>query len=331
MKLPSKKILIFLAIAIVILILVFTFTRGKKNSVSLVQNTQNNKILNEIQKMTLVLAGKDSDNDGLKDWEESLWKTDPNLSDTDGDGTTDGKEVLQGRNPMKPGPNDKLEEFNPATATSTKKFKDITETDKFSQEFFARYMELKQNGDINEQDQADLISLFAEKNYSLMPNKIYTEKDLKILDDESPSALHSYGNSVVKIITENTPKKTDNELLILEKALKSNNPEEVKKYDIIIKSYKKMISGLLGVFVPISEDAVEIHISLLNSISSIISNIEAMKKVFDDPILATSNITSFINNSNAFLTSWFGLQVYFKNENIIFNKDEYGYVFMRGI
>jgi len=51
---------------------------------------------------------KDSDNDGLKDWEEALWKTDPQNPDTDGDGTPDGKEVAEGRNPAIPGPDDYL-------------------------------------------------------------------------------------------------------------------------------------------------------------------------------------------------------------------------------
>jgi len=56
-------------------------------------------------------AQLDSDNDGLKDWEEKLWGTDPNNPDTDGDGVKDGEELKQGRDPLKPGPDDKLAQF----------------------------------------------------------------------------------------------------------------------------------------------------------------------------------------------------------------------------
>src|SRR3990167_5885058 len=49
---------------------------------------------------------QDSDNDGLKDWEEALWKTDAHNPDTDGDGTTDNHEILAKRDPRKPGPDD---------------------------------------------------------------------------------------------------------------------------------------------------------------------------------------------------------------------------------
>jgi len=51
---------------------------------------------------------KDSDNDGLKDWEEELCHTNPYNPDTDGDGYLDGEEVDSGRNPLVKAPGDKL-------------------------------------------------------------------------------------------------------------------------------------------------------------------------------------------------------------------------------
>ena len=51
---------------------------------------------------------QDSDNDGLKDWEEELYKTDLHNPDTDGDGYLDGEEVNSGHNPLIKAPGDKL-------------------------------------------------------------------------------------------------------------------------------------------------------------------------------------------------------------------------------
>ncbi len=51
---------------------------------------------------------KDADGDGLADWEEALWKTDPQNPDTDGDGTKDGDEPKENRNPTVKGPDDSL-------------------------------------------------------------------------------------------------------------------------------------------------------------------------------------------------------------------------------
>ena len=49
---------------------------------------------------------KDSDNDGLRDWEEELYGTNPLNPDTDGDGYSDGQEVNSGRNPLVKAPGD---------------------------------------------------------------------------------------------------------------------------------------------------------------------------------------------------------------------------------
>ena len=51
---------------------------------------------------------QDTDNDGLKDWEEELYKTDLRNPDTDNDGFLDGEEVTAGTNPLIKAPGDKL-------------------------------------------------------------------------------------------------------------------------------------------------------------------------------------------------------------------------------
>ncbi|TXI35258.1 MAG: hypothetical protein E6Q53_00075 [Candidatus Moraniibacteriota bacterium] len=51
---------------------------------------------------------QDSDQDGLSNEEEALYKTDPLDKDSDDDGYTDGVEVESGYNPLKPAPGDKL-------------------------------------------------------------------------------------------------------------------------------------------------------------------------------------------------------------------------------
>ena len=48
----------------------------------------------------------DRDGDGLPDWEEGVWGTNPNNPDTDGDGTYDGEEVRNNRHPRVAGPSD---------------------------------------------------------------------------------------------------------------------------------------------------------------------------------------------------------------------------------
>lgn len=58
----------------------------------------------------------DSDQDGLKDWEEQIYATDTHNPDSDGDGAKDGDEITQGRDPLKKGPNDMLTKIDASAA-----------------------------------------------------------------------------------------------------------------------------------------------------------------------------------------------------------------------
>ena len=54
-------------------------------------------------------ANKDSDNDGLKDWQEiQIYQSDPCKTDSDNDGYLDGEEVSSGYNPIIKAPGDEL-------------------------------------------------------------------------------------------------------------------------------------------------------------------------------------------------------------------------------
>lgn len=76
------------------------------------------QVLTEGKKMLFPIASEpdaDADNDGLKNWEEEVYKTDPRNPDTDGDGYLDGEEVASGYNPAIPAPNDALEGTDAST------------------------------------------------------------------------------------------------------------------------------------------------------------------------------------------------------------------------
>lgn len=79
---------------------------------------------------------QDSDQDGLSNDEETLYKTDPLSRDTDGDGYMDGVEVEGGYDPTKPAPGDKLvsEAKDRDSTTASSEDQPTTLTDQATQE-----------------------------------------------------------------------------------------------------------------------------------------------------------------------------------------------------
>ena len=95
----SKRILSSVLLAIILVGGAWVLSRGETLKID---------NIGEAKKANYAIGDIDTDNDGLKDWEERLWKTSINNPDTDGDGTNDGAEVVLERSPLVAGPDDSL-------------------------------------------------------------------------------------------------------------------------------------------------------------------------------------------------------------------------------
>ncbi|MBA7703642.1 hypothetical protein ES703_112432 [subsurface metagenome] len=98
-KLPLISVLVavFLAIGLIL----FVGSYSKKGALSQINIWGG-------RETTIESQDKDSDNDGFKDWEEELYKTNPFNPDTDNDGYLDGEEINSGHNPLVKAPGDEV-------------------------------------------------------------------------------------------------------------------------------------------------------------------------------------------------------------------------------
>jgi hypothetical protein len=95
-KLPLITILVAVILAIGLILFVGKYS--KKTALSQLSLWS--------KEITVESQNRDNDNDGLTNWQEDLYKTDPNNPDTDGDGYSDGEEINSGRNPLVKAPGD---------------------------------------------------------------------------------------------------------------------------------------------------------------------------------------------------------------------------------
>lgn len=290
------------------------------------------------QQIVTSITEKDSDSDGLKDWEESLWGTDPKNPDTDGDGTLDGEEVKLNRNPLIPNtapagqaPNDKIDSVaanleNQKTNTATA---DLTATDRFAQDLFAKYMSLKQQGQpLDEQSKEALVN--SVLNDTPVPvYKTFELKDIKTVNTGDKTVIKDYGNSIGVSIAKNSPKNSENELDILRTALVDDNPDELTKLDPIIDGYKGIIKDLLAL--PAPQSLASNHLSLLNSIGVIEQSIEAMKNGYKDPIGVLAIMNDYLKKIDDLKLSVTNLKITFSGLGISFSQQDPGYLLVNSL
>lgn len=275
-------------------------------------------------------AEKDSDNDGLKDWEEGLWKTDITIPDTDGDGAPDGEEVRNKRNPLKAGPDDEyknIEESPLGTVVKESEAeRNLTLTDIFARDFLAGYFTLKNAGQYNEATRDKFIkTLFA--GIDTASPKEYTLKDLTTTQKSDAETLRRYGNALGEVAFKYRHLSEGKELFIVDSAVKKEDREKLAELAPIIADYDAFVEEYRAVTVPLA--AYEVHLALLNLNAEVRDSLVRMSRLFDDPMEGTAGLSAYRNAAEDGGVVIRDLKNFFSKNGVIFNNDEPGRIFKK--
>ncbi len=276
----------------------------------------------------LALAKTDSDSDGLQDWEEALWKTDPHNPDSDGDGTKDGEEVKTGRDPAKKGPDDKVESYS----NFSESVDSSNQTSAFTLKFLTEYATLAQSGKLTEENKTKLLNdLIKETKGGISDVRTYTEADIHVENDESPEAIKKYGNDMGRIIASDAPRKIPNEsapseLIYLKRAVQTKSEQDAAQLDGIVAGYRKMINKMLAV--PAPKSAKRVHLSVVNSFEKLAHTIEALRKAITDPLQALQGLGLYETDRKELSAAFTSVKSYFASKEITFSDTEEGYVYV---
>lgn len=257
---------------------------------------------------------EDFDQDGLSNDEETLYGTDPNISDTDGDGYSDGTEVESGYDPLKPAPGDKI-----ITVRSDieKNNEDDGEnlTQKLSSDLnFLLEEKSQKNEQINIEDlDAVIEQLNASSGYTFEDLPEIDETSIKIKEQDYSNLTEearelkekedslSYLTTVAYIFVSNSPQKisaqSDLEAIfsqIVSGFQNFSSGENDSYFEDLSARARSSLEQLEGVEVP--ENMLPLHIKGLKLTNYLISMEKEVEITSDDPI---KNILNLSKTNNA--------------------------------
>ncbi len=291
-----KKNVVLITVVLVGIILAFIFytqlQQGNTTKPSITANSA------EIQRLVNETVSLDTDNDGLKDWEEVLLGTDPKNPDTDSDGTTDKDEVDQDRDPLIAGPDDSVLSSNTSiTNDADPKTDDRTVTEDLAIELFTGYISLKKDGNLNTITSDSLITAIIDKTVRSADIRPYNTEDITIIEDPSEEAIHAYDIQLTNILKPD--QAMENDLVILRQVLETKNNNDLVAFDTSIKHYGKIVSKMLLLSVPTTISTE--HVTAINALMRVIENIKSMKTVFIDPLEALIGVEEYTDNEFIFV------------------------------
>ncbi|OGI63209.1 hypothetical protein A2818_00175 [Candidatus Nomurabacteria bacterium RIFCSPHIGHO2_01_FULL_40_12] len=231
------------------------------------------------------LVNKDTDLDGVLDWEESLWGTDPTKKETT-PGIPDGNAIAKLKPKTEQGKSSKL----PPGDTEN-----LTETDKFSREFFATIATLNQNGAMDQETIEKLSSSLAEHIQNSPPRKVFVLADMKIKNDNSLQAIKNYDNTLNNIYKKYPVK--ENVMNVLQRFIVDQDNVDssaLLELDPIIEQTKKIIDAMVKMEVP--QSFASLHLEFVNGLQNSTENLTDIKLYDSDVIVALSGISKYEKN-----------------------------------
>jgi hypothetical protein len=276
--LPSKKFtIIFLIVIFLCAVGLFIALRSSKN----VTSAYNPIVFSEDDGPTS-LVELDSDGDGVLDWQEALWGTNPYLQDTDEDGVLDNVEI-------------EAMKIKRVEETGVSKTEELNETAILSQQILSTVIAYQEKGLSSVGVMEELAFDIGEnvKESSNLPD-IYFIEDIKIDDTRSERDYY------LDILTAMMPYKNvlDTELPIITNTKESDFDKAIQELEELKNIYLTLSEESLDISVPSS--LVVYHLTLVNTYVKLAIADDNLKEVFHNPIVGAIGINQYKIYSDIF-------------------------------
>jgi hypothetical protein len=306
----SRKTGIIGALVIAGVLVVGAFIFSSPNFSLFATNTANAE---STQTLLKAYAQKDSDNDGLPDWEESLYGLDPHNPHSFSPNMTDGEAVARGL--VKP----KFSSAATATTTDSSAIPGPTAapnsvTDQFAQDLF-KQITSQSNG--TPPTQAEIAQFAQSAIQSLVQNHStqnkYSLSSLKI-SDYGPDALRTYAIAAEKTLAANDPGTSKNELDYFSDAVNLNDAQAFASLKKIGAAYSA--DGPSFMNTPTPAAAQYAHLEVANALTRMGEDVTNMSAMNTDPLRAYLGLAAYQNDSQSMLRAFSDMSAVFQKEQI---------------
>ena len=294
--LPSKKfvttMLVCIGIGIVVLLVasyIGTNSRFSKPALSISDDATLNDLLVQ-----------DSNNNGIADWEETLYGLNPK-----GDGLTN-KKIIDDKKMQIRKENGVTDDSN-GTSNS--------QTAELSREMLSTILALQQSDNLTPEAIANLTSSLGETvNAKRDSEQTYTINDMNISNDTSDASMTAYEGKIGDILHEANTNGIGGELGIIYGTLnKDTPPEQVKNLDKYIDIYTKMATEIISTKVP--QSIAQKALALANACALMSHALAKIELMYGDAVSGLIGFDEYAMADTATRSGIADLMLSFNNQN----------------
>jgi hypothetical protein len=272
-------------------------------------------------------AAKDTDGDGLPDWEEALYGTDPTKADTFNLGMTDAEAVQKGLVKLKI-----TAPTAPAAATSSLAASipgptaaSTTLTDQFAQAFFNNYISTRGS----QPPTADQAAQFVQGAVAnLVATQVrpdaYAASDIKV-SGSGATALQAYAAQVDQVFASHSAQVSYDEMTYFADAAEKNDASAVTNLKAIASAYLGVAQAVAAL--PVPNEAAPADLAFVNAAARLGGTIGDLATVQDDPIRALVALGDYPTDAQGLAASLANLSAVFAQDGAVIPEGAAGYSF----
>jgi hypothetical protein len=289
---PSKQFIKRGSIAVVIVILLLT---AQTNWFKKIFNKSSSDKIEISNKTIGQIIGKDSNGNGISDWEEKLWGLDPTILSTNG---VANKDIIENKKKV----------LKSQQIDSSAK---VDETDKLARDLFELTSTLGQSDEVDSQTLKAIASKMGDSVKSKV-NNVYSLKDIKTVKTTSESLGKYYediGNTAKFFDTESP----DIELVI--QALENGDTSRLSELNKTGSEYKIYAKQLQALSVPVG--IAEYHLNLINGFAGLAESFSYLSQIEDNSINGLVGVAIYKTYNTKISTALMNLREYLTKYGII--------------
>jgi hypothetical protein len=269
--LPSRKFIISVTIvAVVIAAAVFVPDMVRKERFTKdLEETNESKV--SVQVTADEILTNDADRDGLEDWEEALWGTDPLNPDSDSNGVLDSEEIARVRENI--------------AITGSAPDVEVGVEDQIAREFYTA-ISILDRSDALGQEEIQLLGEGLAGRVTQITTTTYTTNDITIVPNTT-SALDTYSSELFDTVNKYPLQPSDIDPVV---AVLDGDTNTAALLPIAAK-FNLYADELLAMSVV--PDNVEFHVGFLNTIRAYAQTVERIANFEEEPIVAMKSASDF--------------------------------------
>jgi hypothetical protein len=216
------------------------------------------------------VVGKDSNGNGIPDWEERLWGLDPTVLYTEG---VSNKEIIE----------QKKRSLGLTGTDST-----VNETDKLARELFSLTTALGQSGNADAETLKKIGEKLGESTDTKQITNHYSYKDIHPTSTTRKS-LTEYHSNVMKIVASFDQSSADMNTVI--NSLEAGDFSAIGQLDTTQTQYRQVAGQLAALRVPLG--VAGYHLSIINGLYGMSDAFGYLKQIDDNAVQGITGITIY--------------------------------------